>query len=282
MKVKIALLQMAMGCDIDTNLNHALRMIKEAAQKGANIICLPEIFTTEYFPQQEKCNFEKFAQSIPGKTTDALAKAAKDNKVVLIGGSIFEKDEEKFYNTTTIYNQNGKMLGKYRKIHIPHDPSFYEQNYFTKGDLGYKVFETEFGRIGTLICYDQWFPEAARINALMGAEILAYATAIGKVNGIEEKEGNWQEAWETVQRGHAIANGVIVVSINRVGTENETTFWGRSFICDAFGRVLVRGSAKEEIIIAECDLEHGKEVREGWGFFYNRRPDTYRKLVEKR
>jgi agmatine deiminase len=280
-KVTIGLVQMAMTNNPDSNLSKAIKMIENAAKKGAQIICLPELFRSPYFPQEKRIATE-YAEEINGQTANALSAAAKDNNVVIIGGSIFEKAGKRFYNTSMVFDADGRMLGLYRKVHLPQDECFYEKTHFSPGDLGFKVFETRYGKVGTLICYDQWYPEAARINVLMGAEMIFYPTAIGVVKGIEQKEGNWHEAWETVMRGHAIANGVIVAAANRVGTESNITFWGKSFVCDAFGRILARADDKERIVIATCDLDHGKEVREGWGFFYNRRPETYKMLVEKR
>ncbi len=281
-KFKIGLVQMSMSESKQENLDKAVRMIAEAAKKGASVVCLPELFNFPYFPQDEKFDVTGILETIPGPTTTTLSKAAKDNKVVLIGGSIYEKDEKsgKFYNTTPVFDETSKLLGKYRKIHIPHDPNFYEQNYFEPGNLGFQVFKTRNGKLGTLICYDQWFPEAARATVLVGAEILFYPTAIGTVKGVEQSEGNWQEAWENVQRGHAIANATIVCTVNRVGTEGKMNFWGGSFVINQFGKTLVRGSNKEEILITEIDLDLGKQVKEGWRFFYNRRPETYGKLVE--
>lgn len=294
-KVTLGLVQMSMQEDKEANLKKAVCMISEAAQKGAHVVALPELFTSPYFPREENGTC-KYAEKIPGPTSEALSEAAAGNGVVVVGGSIFEKAGKKKYNTTMVFDQKGALLGTYRKMHIPHDPNFYEQCYFEPGDLGYKVFtikdtirkttnarrKTHDAKLGTLICYDQWYPEAARINALMGADIVLYPTAIGTVKGVEQSEGNWQRAWETVQRGHAIANGMIVAAVNRVGTEKNMTFWGGSFVCDAFGKILARGGLKEEVVLATVDLEHGKQVREGWRFFHNRRPETYKKLVERR
>ncbi|MEK6979108.1 MAG: carbon-nitrogen hydrolase [Candidatus Micrarchaeota archaeon] len=306
--ITLGLIQMSMSTDKDANLAKAVRMIGEAAKKGADIVCLPELFNVVYFPQEEKAQVE--AEEIPGKTTAALAEAAKSNRVVIVGGSIFERDTTeklgtrgkttKNYNTTAVFDETGKMLGTYRKIHVPHDENFYEQNYFEPGDLGFKTFkiggktqnsrpetqnskqETENWKLATLICYDQWYPEAARSVALMGAEIVFYPTAIGTVQGIEQTEGDWHNSWETVMRGHAIANGMIVAAVNRVGTEGKMDFWGGSFVCDAFGKIIAKGSRdKEEVIIAKCDIDHGKSVRDGWRFFYNRRPETYGMLTKK-
>jgi agmatine deiminase len=173
------------------------------------------------------------------------------------------------------------MLGKYRKIHIPHDENFFEQHYFTPGDLGFNVYKTDSGKIGTLICYDQWFPEAARTLALMGAEMVFYPTAIGLVRGMKQSEGDWQQAWENVMRGHAIANGMVVVAVNRAGNEDQMDFWGGSFVIDAFGKTLARAGCGEEVVMATVDLDHGRRVREGWRFFYNRRPEQYTKIVEE-
>jgi len=281
MKVTLGLVQMSMAADAAENRKKALEGIRAAAQKGAKIICLPELFTAPYFPQDEKSDAEAYAETIPGETMAQLSKAARENKVVIVAGSIYERSGKEFYNTAAVFDETGKMLGAYRKTHIPHDPLFYEQNYFSPGDSGYKVFDTRYGKIAVLICYDQWFPEAARIVSLMGADMIFYPTAIGTVDGVEQSEGNWQDAWETVQRGHAIANGVAVAAVNRAGREKSMKFWGGSFVSSQFGTLLKKGSDRDEIVIAEVDLSLGKEVREGWRFFYNRRPETYNKLVEK-
>lgn len=281
MIAKIALVQMGMEAERGKNLEKALSLIKAAASKGANIVCLPELFNTPYFPQEEKARAEEYAEEIPGRAADALSASAKENKVVLVGGSLFERDGKRFFNTTAVFDEKGKMLGKYRKMHIPHDPNFYEQNYFERGDLGYKVFDTKYGKIGTLICYDQWFPEAARTLALMGADVIFYPTAIGWVDGVQPAEGNWQEAWEAVQRGHAIANATAVCAVNRVGREGAMEFWGGSFIYSQFGTLLAHGNGREGLVFGEVDLSLGKKVKEGWRFFYNRRPDSYGKLVGK-
>lgn len=280
--VRLGLIQMSMADDASENLEKAVGRIAEAAKKGAQIVCLPELFTTPYFPQEKSRGKDRYAEKVPGRTTSALSRAARENAVVVVGGSVFEKAGKRYYNTSIAIDDKGRLLGKYRKMHIPHDPSFYEQDYFLQGNLGFRVFRTQYARVGTLICYDQWYPEAARINALMKADIVFYPTAIGWVKGVEPTEGNWQEAWENVQRGHAIANGMIVAAVNRVGVEGDMAFWGGSFVCNAFGKTIARGSVREEIVLADCDLEHGKRVREGWRFFHNRRPEAYRKLVEKK
>ncbi|MFH1470640.1 MAG: nitrilase-related carbon-nitrogen hydrolase, partial [Candidatus Micrarchaeota archaeon] len=219
-KVSIGILQMEMGDEPSENLEKAIKLIKEASKKGAQIACLPELFTTRYFPQSAKNAKHlpgSFFETIPGTATEALSKAARDNQVVVIGGSLYEKTGEKLFNTTPVFGTEGELLGTYRKMHVPQDEFFFEQDYFAPGDKGFQVHKTKFGRIGALICYDQWFPEAARANALLGADILFYPTAIGTVDGVAQEEGDWQEAWENVMRGHAIANGVIVVAVNRVG-----------------------------------------------------------------
>ncbi len=280
MKVTVGLIQMSMCDDREKNVEKAVRMVGDAAARGAGIVCLPELFSSPYFPQSEKADAGVFAEPVPGKTTDALSKAAAENKIILVGGSVYESDKKKLYNTTVVFDEQGKSLGKYRKMHIPHDPSFYEQDYFEPGDLGFKVFQTKFGRIGTLICYDQWFPEAARISALMGADMIFYPTAIGLVDGVQQAEGRWQDAWETVQRGHAIANATAVCAVNRVGKEGQMRFWGGSFASSQFGTILVRGDDKEGVILAEIDLGLGKAVKEGWGFFRNRRPKTYKPITD--
>jgi agmatine deiminase len=279
MEVTLGLVQMAMSPDAAENRRRAVQGIKDAAKKGANVICLPELFTSQYFPQDERA--EAFSERIPGETTALLSAAAKEAKAVVIAGSIYEKDNGKLYNTSVVFDETGKMLGKYRKMHIPQDQNFFEQDYFAPGDLGYKIFDTKCGKIAVLICYDQWFPEAARIVSLMGADMIFYPTAIGTVDGVEQAEGDWQDAWETVQRGHAIANGVVVAAVNRAGKEKKMKFWGGSFVSSQFGTLLAKGKDKDEVVVAEVDLSLGKEVKEGWRFFHNRRPDTYSRIVQK-
>ena len=279
--ISLGLIQMSMSSDRGENLKKAVEMIKEASKRGANIVCLPELFTTLYFPREKKAPVPGLAETIPGKTTDVLGKAARENNVVLVGGSIFEKEGGKFYNTSVVFAENGKIIGRYRKMHIPHDPFFHEKDYFEEGNEGFKVFKTKHCVIGVLICYDQWFPEAARVNALMGAELIFYPTAIGVPDGNREPEGDWQEAWTVVQRGHAVANSAVIASVNRVGKEGNVNFFGGSFVSDQFGKILSQGGNGEEIIIAEIDLNLSKRIREGWRFFYNRRPESYNKLIEK-
>jgi len=278
-KVSLALVQMAMQEEPSENLSLAVSLIQKAAKQGAQIVCLPELFMSPYFCILEKSP-KDFSESVPGNTGKVLSQVAKENKIVLVAGSVYEAAGEKKFNTAMIFERDGSLLGTYRKMHIPHDPGFYEQIYFAPGDLGYKVFSTSLGKIAVLICYDQWFPEAARLVALQGAEIIFYPTAIGTLEGNLQPEGSWQEAWENVQRGHAIANALVVAGVNRVGKEGQTTFWGGSFVSDAFGKTLIRANDKEGVFITSVDLEHGKQIKEGWRFFYNRRPGTYKDLIE--
>ena len=274
--VTIAAIQTKVLNDPEANLKKAEKMIRLAARKGAQILCLPELYRTVYFPQYKKMDLAGFAETIPGESTNTFGKLAKELGVVIIV-PLFEKATNgKCYNSAAVMDQNGKLLPTYRKIHIPHDPLFYERHYFEGGDLGYRVYKTKFAAFGVLICYDQWFPEAARMATLAGAEIIFYPTAIGNIAGYKSPDGDWHDAWETIMRGHAIANGVHVVAVNRVGREDKLRFWGQSFACNSFGKVLKRAAAgKEEVLAAELDLSHNRRIREGWGFLRNRRPDTY-------
>lgn len=278
-EIDIGLVQMSMVRDPEQNLRKAVEMIGMAARKGAQVICLPELFTTPYFPQydiREGGGRQAVPrETVPGPITEALSEAAREARAIVIGGSLYEADGDHLFNTAPVLDLDGRMLGKYRKTHIPHDDYFHEQSFFEPGDTGFRVFATARGRIGVMICYDQWYPEAARCNALLGAELVFYPTAIGTVEGIEQEEGDWQQAWENVMRGHAIANGMVVAACNRVGTEDRIKFWGGSFVIDAFGKTLARGSREEEVVMATVDLEHGENVRRGWGFFPNRRPECY-------
>jgi len=276
-KLMLGLVQMSMDIDRDTNIAKAIEMVGEAARRGASIVCLPELFASQYFPQKKVANTSP--EPIPGPTTERLADAARSSRVVLVGGSIHEKAESgKFYNTSVVFNREGKLLGRYRKVHLPEDESFYEKDYFSSGKA-YEVFKTDVAKVGALICFDQWYPEPARVIKLMGADILFYPTAIGRVDGIQETEGDWKQAWETVQRGHAIANSMVVAAVNRVGREGRMSFWGGSFVCDQFGTVLARADNKEQVLIVPCNLDLGRTVEEGWGFLRNRKPATYSKLA---
>ncbi len=278
--VAIGLIQTSVSENIAKNMRGTAEKIEEAAKKGAQIICLQELYRTRYFPQQENLDVKDLAESIPGESTKLFSELAKKHKIVIIA-PLFEKAKNgKFYNSAVVIDSNGEVLGTYRKAHIPQDPYFYEKEYFSAGDTDYKVFQTSVARIGVLICYDQWFPEPARINALKGAEIIFYPTAIGYVKDYTSADGDWHNAWKTVQRAHAIANGVHVAAVNRVGEEGELEFWGGSFVCDSFGKVVREASTtKEEVIVAQIDLGKNKKIQDGWGFLRNRRPDTYNPLV---
>lgn len=268
-----------MRCDRSPaeNLQHALTQVQSAAEQGAHIVCLPELFLTHYFCQSENDGqIWDIAESIPGPTTRQLAACAKECGIVLIGGSLFERTEDgRYFNTSAIFGPDGTLYGTYRKTHIPEDPRFYEQRYFSPGESGIGVYHTPFGVIAVLICYDQWFPEAARIAALKGADIILYPTAIGRFTDEKEGEGNWQQAWEGVQRGHAIANSVFVAAVNRTGIEGKIDFWGGSFVSNEFGELIAHAGNGEEILLVECDFSRTKSTRDGWGFFRNRRPETY-------
>jgi N-carbamoylputrescine amidase len=276
-KVKIALIQTVCSNDVNRNKQVTLQFIREAAEKGANFVCLPELFLTRYFCDTE--NYDNFllAEQVPGETTDQLQKIAKELHIVIIA-SLFEKvDAGMYFNTAAVIDADGSYLGKYRKNHIPDDPGYYEKFYFTPGDTGYRVFDTQFGRIGVLVCWDQWYPEAARITSLMGAQILFYPTAIGwATSQTDEVNQEQYNAWQTIQRAHAIANGVHVVAVNRCGIENEMKFWGGSFISNPFGAILTQAPyEKEGVHITEVDLSQSDYYRVHWPFLRDRRIDTY-------
>ncbi|MGA3059376.1 MAG: carbon-nitrogen hydrolase [Candidatus Bathyarchaeia archaeon] len=279
--VSIGLIQTTVSDDLAYNMNKTIERIEEASEKGAQIVCLQELYRTKYFPQEKNQDVSKLAETIPGKSTRAFSKLAKKKNIVLIA-PLFEKHSNgKYYNSAVIIDANGETVGTYRKVHIPNDPLFYEKNYFEAGDQGYCVHKTKYARVGVLICYDQWFPEPARINALMKAEIIFYPTAIGWIKGYTSSEGNWHDAWKTVQRANAIMNGVHVAAVNRVGEEGQLRFWGGSFVCDSFGKVLKEASnTNEEVLVVKVDLSKNKKIQEGWGFLKNRRPDTYISLTE--
>jgi len=276
--VPIGLIQTKVFADNSKNLAKTAVLVETAANKGAKIICLQELYKTLYFPQYRKSNKEA-AETIPGESTAIFSELAKKHQVVIIV-PIYEKNpNNEYYNSAVVIDANGKLLDTYRKIHIPQDPYFYEQNHFKNSELGYKVYKTKYAKFAVLICYDQWFPEAARIVTLKGAEIIFYPTAIGNIIGHKTPEGDWHNAWETVMRGHAIANSIHIAAVNRVGKEDKLKFWGQSFVCDAFGNILQRASNnKDEIVICQIDLAQNKQVRQGWGFLKHRRPDTYQAL----
>lgn len=276
-----------MSCtsNVQENFNKAIAQIRIAATKGAQIVCLQELFTSLYFCDVEDYNNFKLAESIPGHSTTILSSVAKELGVVIIA-SLFEKRTEGIYhNTTAVIDADGVYLGKYRKNHIPDDPAFYEKFYFTPGDSGYKIFKTKYATIGILICWDQWYPEAARITALMGAEILFYPTAIGWATAQNEATNMEQyNAWQTIQRSHAIANGVHVVSVNRVGFEQNglMNFWGGSFVSNPFGTLLYKASHdKEETEVVEIDTQQTDFYRTHWPFMRDRRIDTYQSITKR-
>jgi len=282
-KVNIGLVQMSCTADKPQNLQKAVSKVREAAQKGAQIVCLQELFTSLYFCDVEDYDNFKLAEAIPGPSTDELSKLAAELNVVIIA-SLFEKRAQGVYhNTTAVLDADGAYLGKYRKMHIPDDPGFYEKFYFTPGDLGYKTFETKYAKIGVLICWDQWYPEAARITALMGAEVLFYPTAIGWATSQDDATNAEQyNAWQTIQRSHSVANGVHVVSVNRVGQEGELKFWGGSFISNPFGSVLYQAShSDEEIIVQEIDTAKTDHYRTHWPFMRDRRIDSYQPITKR-
>ncbi|MFY7693563.1 MAG: carbon-nitrogen hydrolase [Sediminibacterium sp.] len=283
--VKVGLIQMSCTADVVANKQKAVEKIKEAAKGGANIICLQELYTSLYFCDVESYENFKLAESIPGKTTDELSALAKSLGVVIIA-SLFEKRAEGLYhNTTAVLDADGTYLGKYRKMHIPDDPAYFEKFYFTPGDLGYKVFKTKFATIGILICWDQWYPEAARITSLMGAEMLFYPTAIGWATAQDEATNTEQyNAWQTIQRSHAVANGVPVISVNRVGLEQDglMKFWGGSFVSNPFGTLLYKASHdQEEVAVIDIDTDKSDSYRTHWPFLRDRRIDSYSPIVKR-
>jgi N-carbamoylputrescine amidase len=284
-KVKVGLVQMSCSGDAKSNMDKAIAGIKDAAAKGANIVCLQELFTSLYFCDVEDYENFKLAEPIPGPSTDILSAVAKEAGVVVIA-SLFEKRAQGLYhNTTAVLDADGTYLGKYRKMHIPDDPAYFEKFYFTPGDLGYKVFDTKYGKIGVLICWDQWYPEASRLTALMGAEILFYPTAIGWATSQDEATNTEQyNAWQTIQRSHAVANGVHVVSVNRVGFEQNGAmkFWGGSFVANPFGSLIVKATHdQEEVIVTELDLSKTDSYRTHWPFMRDRRIDSYGDIVKR-
>jgi N-carbamoylputrescine amidase len=289
---QVALVQMAMSADPAVNLDAACAKIREAAGRGAKVVCLPELFRSPYFCQKEDASLFELAESIPGPSTEALGWEARRSAVVVVA-SLFERRAPGLYhNTTAVIGTDGSILGLYRKMHIPDDPGYYEKYYFTPGDLGFHVFPTEFGNLGVLICWDQWFPEAARLVALRGADVIFYPTAIGWHPAEKAEHGTAQrDAWRTVQRGHAIANGLYVAAINRVGTETPAgppglEFWGSSFLCDPHGVVLTEASSDHEVTLyGTVDPARIEDVRRSWSFLRDRRIDAYagmdRRLIDQ-
>ncbi|MGH7766062.1 MAG: carbon-nitrogen hydrolase [Candidatus Binatia bacterium] len=282
-QVAVGLVQMSAGADLKLNLDKALAGIAAAAKKGAEIVCLQELFRSRYFPQSEDAENFKLAETIPGPTTDALGRLAKKKKVVVIGSVFEQRSAGIYHNTAVVIGAGGSILGKYRKMHIPDDPCFYEKFYFAPGDLGFLSFDARIAKIGALICWDQWFPEAARLTALSGAEIIFYPTAIGWLRSEPAKVAKAQrDAWELVQRGHAVTNGVYVAVPNRVGREGKLKFWGGSFVAGPSGEIIAQaGREREQILIARCDLEKIAEARQSWPFLRDRRIDAYGALTAR-
>jgi len=290
----VGLVQLACTDDPEENLRHAADQVRATARMGAQVICLPELFRTQYFCQREDAALFDLAEPVPGPTTSAMAQIARELHVVVVA-SVFEKRAPGIYhNTAAVLDSDGSLRGVYRKMHIPDDPLYYEKFYFTPGDLGFRAFDTQFGKIGTLVCWDQWYPEGARLTALQGAQVLFYPTAIGWHPSEKQQYGAAQhEAWKTIQRAHAIANGVYVAVVNRVGHETGNVngnaapgagleFWGGSFLCDPFGTVLGEGSNnKEEVLIGEVDLKRIEEVRRNWPFLRDRRIDSYGPITQR-
>jgi N-carbamoylputrescine amidase len=279
--VKVGLVQTAVTDDVDKNLEKTARFIKQAARKGAEIVCLQELFAYRYFAQVKDDRFLEIAESIPGRLSQFLSECAATNRVQLIGGSIYEKGENgKLYNTALIFNSRGESIAKYRKMHIPHDPNYYEQHYFSPGDLGYVQVNTGKAVVAPLICYDQWYPEAARVNAMHGAQIIFYPTAIGWFKELRRDEPFSARRWEHAMRAHASLNGIFVAAVNRVGREGDLRFWGGSFVADPFGEVVARAShSKEQVLVAGLDLKRINVSQEGWRFLHNRRPNSYTDLT---
>jgi len=285
---------MSATSDPEQNLQRAMARVREAAERGAQIVCLPELFQTQYFCQREDASLFDLAETIPGPASSRLSEVAKELRIVLIA-SLFEKRAAGVYhNTAAVFDSNGELRGLYRKMHIPDDPLYYEKFYFTPGDLGFRAFDTGVGRVGALVCWDQWYPEGARLTALQGAHVLFYPTAIGWHPAEKAEFGEAQhDAWRTIQRAHAIANGVYVAVVNRVGHETGNIrgqsapgagleFWGGSFLCDPFGRVVAEGSHdREEILLGEVDLRALEEVRRNWPFFRDRRIDSYAAITNR-
>lgn len=282
-RVKAGLIQCSSLPDKKGNLEKTIKLIREAAGRGAKVICLQELFATPYFCWEENYHYFNLAETIPGPTTKRMQTLAAELEVVLVV-SLFEKRAEGLYfNTLAIIDADGKYLGQYRKHHIPDDPGYYEKFYFTPGDTGYKVFDTRYAKIGALICWDQWYPEAARITSLLGAEILFYPTAIGWASSQSDALNQEQfQAWQTIQRGHAVANGVFVVSVNRTGKEGDMMFWGGSFVAGPFGEMLFQAPHLEECVhVQELDLNRIGEIRVHWPFLRDRRIDSYTSIMKR-
>ncbi|MEW5978560.1 MAG: carbon-nitrogen hydrolase [Acidobacteriota bacterium] len=286
-RFKVGLIQMSCAPQVERNLEKAIRFLHEAAENGAQIVCLQELFRSQYFCQSADAKLFDLAEPIPGPTTETLASVARERRIVIVASLFERRDAGVYHNTSLVLDADGQLLGTYRKMHIPDDPLYYEKFYFTPGDQGYRVFDTCYGRIGVLVCWDQWYPEAARITALQGAKVLFYPTAIGWHPSEKEQYGTAHfNAWKTIQRAHAIANGVYVAAVNRVGHEILTgeglQFWGGSFLCDPFGVMLKEAShEREEVLIGECDLGLLENIRRNWPFLRDRRIDSYQPILSR-
>src|SRR5215468_4230227 len=286
-RFSIGLVQMRMDADPAANLDAAVARIREAVARGARVVCLPELFRTPYFCQREDAALFDLAEPIPGPTSEALARVAREARVVVVA-SLFERRAAGVYhNTAVVLDADGSERGRYRKMHIPDDPLYYEKFYFTPGDLGFRAFDTAVGKLGTLVCWDQWYPEAARLTALAGADVLFYPTAIGWHPSEKTEYGQAQvNAWQTMQRAHAIANGVYVAAVNRVGHEGPAgggiEFWGTSFVSDPFGVVVAEAPRDSEaVLVVECDRVHQEDVRRNWPFLRDRRIDAYAPISKR-
>jgi N-carbamoylputrescine amidase len=279
--VRLGLIQTHASEDPADNLARTLRLIDEAARRGAQVVCTQELFASTYFCQEEDARHFDLAEPIPGPTTRLLQEKAKEHGIVIVG-SLFERRARGLYhNTAVVVDADGTLLGSYRKMHVPDDPRFYEKFYFAPGDLGFRAWDTRFGRIGVLICWDQWYPEAARLTALAGADILLYPTAIGTWTGEMEYKESQHQAWHTIQRSHSVANGCFVAAVNRVGQEGELVFWGHSFVSRPMGVLAAEAGEGEEVLVVPCDLAEIESARRGWPFFRDRRIDAYAGLVQR-
>jgi N-carbamoylputrescine amidase len=289
--VRVGLVQQRVGPDVAANLEHTIAGIRDAAARGAQLVCLQELFNWYYFCQREDHDFFRLAEPVPGPTTARLSAVARELGVVIVASLFEQRAAGLYHNTAAVIDADGTYLGKYRKMHIPDDPQFYEKFYFAPGDLGFRVWDTKVGRLGVLICWDQWYPEAARLTAMQGAEILIYPTAIGWLPPEKAEYGERQQgAWETIQRSHAIANGCYVVAVNRTGHEvlpgsdagqPGIEFWGGSFVADPNGRVLAKAGAGEEVLVTDCDLAQVDVVRTHWPFLRDRRIDAYGGITQR-
>jgi len=280
--VKFSAIQNSCSSNIDENIDKAESLIRKSAENGANIVALQELFHTTYFCREIDQKYFNWAEPIPGPITERFSRLAAELNIVLLLPMFEKKAPGVYFNAMVVFEKDGGILGTYRKMHIPDDPGFYEKYYFTPGDNGYRVFDTSAGKIGTLICWDQWFPEAARLAALEGADVLVYPTAIGTLpeeSDVDKKE--FMDAWLTIQRSHAIANGCFVAGINRVGIESGTKFWGNSFVAGPFGQILAQAGESEEILTVDLDLKSIEKQRQTWPFFRDRRIDSYQDILKR-